>query len=170
MSRKALIVLGLMAFAAVIYAQTEVTLLATQDFEGAWIPAGWTQNPPYTDANDWHQQTFPGAAGTQSAYCSFELDNDDTLFTPVFDCSGDTYDSVIVDFDEDYMLDMSFGANEAKIYVSTDGGASWNLAYSYGRTEYLDYHRRLDIVGITGTSSTCMVAFHYDCDYDYNPE
>ena len=90
-------VLGILALVLVAFAQTEVTLLPTEGFEGAWIPAGWSQNPPYVGAEDWHSQFLTGfTIGALSAYVDYEVDNDDSLFTPVFDASGG-YDSVIVD-------------------------------------------------------------------------
>jgi hypothetical protein len=170
MSKKALIVLGLMAFVAALFAQVEVTLLGPQDFEGSWLPTGWTQNPPYTGATaNWHQYTpFPGIpAGSNCARCYYEAINDDTLFTPIFDCSGAAYDSIVVVFDEDYDL-YTYGAGEAIIYVSSNGGTTWNTAISYGRTEYLDNHRRLRIDTWTGASANARVAFHYACQNDWH--
>jgi len=164
MSKKALIILGLLAMASAMFAQT--VLMPTQDF-ATWMPAGWSQNPPYAGSTDWQQNTFPGAAGTQSAYCSFAFPNDDTLFTTIFDCSATPYDSVIVDFDEDYMI-YSLGSGNSYIYVSSDGGTTWGTAFTYGRTSYLDSHRRVNIEAYTGSSANCIVAFHYAAYNDYH--
>ncbi|RKZ31740.1 hypothetical protein DRQ36_01075 [bacterium] len=160
-------VLGILALVLVAFAQTEVTLLPTEGFEGAWIPAGWSQNPPYVGAEDWHSQFLTGfTIGALSAYVDYEVDNDDSLFTPVFDASGG-YDSVIVDMWEDYEL---FGSStgEAYILVSTDGGATWATAISYGRTELDVVHSRYHIESFTSSSATCKVCFWYDNNWDYH--
>lgn len=146
-----------------VFGQTEVTLLGPENFD-TYLPAGWGQNPPHSDDNDWHQGTFPGG-GTNCAIVEYEAYNDDSLFTAPFDASAG-FDSVVIEVLEDYELFGGGGSGSSYILMSSDDGATWETAYTYGREGIDSEVNRYRVEFWTGSSFNAKACFWYDNDDD----
>ncbi|HDR90618.1 MAG TPA: hypothetical protein ENN75_00060, partial [candidate division Zixibacteria bacterium] len=143
--------------------QAEVELISTVTFD-TYLPSGWSQNPPHTASHDWHQGSFPGT-GSNCAIVEYELNNDDSLFTPAFDASPG-FDSVVVEVFENYELFGFGGSGSSYLLVSPDGGSSWGTAHTYGRTRINSVISRYRIEFWAGSSSNAKVCFWYDNNND----
>ncbi len=161
--KKAFSLLFLIAPVFVLFGQTVVELIPTQPFD-TYLPAGWSQNPPHLANSDWHQGSFPGT-GSNCAIVQYELNNDDSLFTPNFDASPG-FDSIVVEVFENYDLFGGGGSGSAFILVSSDGGTSWGTARTYGRTRINSVTNRYRIEFWAGSSSNAKVCFWYDNNND----
>lgn len=95
----------------------------SEDFEGAWPPAGWTISSTNTDAT-WEEEEF-GING-KSALVFYDFDQDESLISPVFTVPTGTpflqfnlmmsyYYSVDPDDNYDFLIS-----------ISTDGGTTFN--------------------------------------------
>lgn len=117
-------------------AQTSVLF---QNFEASktTAPAGWTQQVAASDPSNkgWKfGSKFPGVLASyipSHTYYTFVDDyqyntslvaNNDTLYSPVFSCSGQNH--VFVSFD--LMYAQNTGLEMATLIASNDGGVTWN--------------------------------------------
>lgn len=99
---------------------------AYEGFEGSiFPPVGWTQQ-----GNGWYKYGY-GLTGDASAVCGFP--ENANLITPRLDLSSSESQALQFSYFEDFepMSDDSEGpANYFKVYLSTNGGSSWNEIFN----------------------------------------
>ena len=110
-----------------------------EDFESGCPPAGWEINEDPANGDTWSCNTEPdwtsgcdpgGASGT-----FLEFDDDDyggssdnpweEAITPSIDCSD--YENIYLDFDGDF--EDCAGEGQFWVFVSNDGGSTWNEVF-----------------------------------------
>ncbi|MGC4039320.1 MAG: T9SS type A sorting domain-containing protein [Flavobacterium sp.] len=116
MKKITLLFLFLMGSIATSFAQI------SEDFEGAWPPAGWTiqsTNTTYT----W-EEVDPGING-KSAFVDWDVDQDESLISPAFNVPSG---SPVLEFT--MAMGYEYGVDPDDNYdfivsISTDGGTTW---------------------------------------------
>lgn len=111
--------------------EEEPQVIFEQDFEGSWIPAGWSVegiNPDFT----WKQYKYYYFNGTQNAYITADYSSsaaqDERLVTPVVDLTGAT--KTELDFAYAYpYYGMKNSEFTFTLEISKDGGATWTTVW-----------------------------------------
>jgi len=105
------------------------TTAFSEDFEGAFPPAGWTVVDPDV-LGGWVQAAVDGNAnpppdGTMGAYVRYEMgyNSDEWLITPPFSLAASTGSQLTYDWN--WKSDWPTGWSEGYVLGSTDGGATW---------------------------------------------
>jgi hypothetical protein len=175
MYKKMLIMLSV-AFLAISFVSpgliAQVTLV-DEDFEGSYLPAGWTQiNYSAEAGTHWWHQAAPGSNyqhGSYTACCWWASDpnyQDEWLITPSLDLTG--YTAATLQFSSAYYGSASSCDQHDYIFVSTDGGQTWgnpldDLAKNYGTgwTYINDYPNPMIYDLTTYVDQTILVGFNY---------
>lgn len=144
----------------VVVAPMQTTIIS-EDFEGAFPPAGWTVIGPLWNRNDyWGRTNYAGGDG----YCAdadsdaYGTGGDSELWTPSFSLAG--YSAATLEFVASY----NYLYNDyADVDISTDGGATWiNLLHwaedhdAYGPGEEVT----IDLTPYVGNSNV-IIRWHY---------
>jgi len=104
-------------------------VLLSEDFEGNWLPDGWTQIQTNTDTTNlipgyWSQTDYSVHTGTYAAglWWSYEH-QDEWLISPEIDLTG-IYDAQVTFWTHGW--EGSINADHYYVKVSTDGGSNWD--------------------------------------------
>jgi len=101
-----------------------VDLIQNEEFD-KYLPYGWSQEPVYSDTNDWHQWFLGMDKIARRYYQPYEMDSVDSLITPIKDATYFT--SLYLNYWTSYSV-YNPVPNHTYGYVlgSVDGGAHWN--------------------------------------------
>ena len=153
-----------------IYKQLGGGYILSEDFEGAFPPAGWSvAGDPLWDRNDnWGRANYAGGNG----YCAdadsdaYGGGGDAYLMTPVLDLSS--YSSATLSFTAAYNIWES--GEYADVDISTNGGSTWiNLLHwaedhsPYGPGENVT----IDLTPYVGNSNVVVRWHYYAAGWDY---
>lgn len=133
--RKSLLFVFAMLFATATMAQTRNSLLH-ESFDGSSIPAGWSIAG--AGASNWSISSSTNAGGSAN---ELRLDWDpqfngmSRFVSPVVDLTG--VSSVVVSFK--HYLDNYSGSNTIGVATTSDGGTTWNDAWSQGFSNSTQY-------------------------------
>ena len=111
--------------------EEEPQVIFEQDFEGPWIPAGWSVEGVNTDFT-WKQYKYYYFNGTQNAYITADYSTgaaqDERLVTPTVDLTGAT--KMELDFAYAYpYYGMKSGEFTFTLEISKDGGGTWTTVW-----------------------------------------
>ena len=133
--RKSLLFVFAMLFATATMAQTRNSLLH-ESFDGSSIPAGWSIAG--LGASNWLISTSNNAGGSANElnlYWDPQFNGTSRFVSPAIDLTG--ISSVIVSFK--HCLDNYSGSNTIGVATSSDGGTTWNEAWSQGFSNSTQY-------------------------------
>jgi hypothetical protein len=163
----------------------------TKDFDEEWsnstnppfcgwsIVDGGTQSPPVVDNNDWHRYYYSthGSELARIYYSPIET-QDDWLISPRFDCSAEgTYTLSYWHYYNDF---TTSNPDSARVLLSTDEGATWQLITMYQNADDSGYYS-FDVSSLASGQSSVYIGFHYvayneywwyidDFAFDYVPD
>lgn len=126
-----------------------------ESFEGdVFPPAGWKADTGWSRYN-------AGISGSYAAYCSFS-DANPALITPRLDLSTGTYriEYEMLEQYEAYADDAVGPENELIVYLSTDGGNTWNRINESNLTLNEIVHENIDLGA--PQSDNCYIKFEYN--------
>lgn len=111
-----------------------VSLIDQESFEGAWLPAGWSEDPA---GNNWNRESQQSYDGSYSAdFDGFLFPASGNLQTPVLDASGAF--AIYIDF---WYMDDDLDAGE--FLLEYYNGVGWNQIADLGSTanedQWLNY-------------------------------
>ncbi len=125
--RKSLLFVFALLFATAMMAQNR-TVLLQESFNGNSMPAGWSiAGQP----NNWSVSATANAGGTPNEMhltWSPQFNGMTRLVSPAIDMTG--YNEVVFSFK--HALDNYQGSNTIGVATSSDGGTTWNQAWSQG--------------------------------------
>ncbi|MBR0539075.1 MAG: T9SS type A sorting domain-containing protein [Bacteroidales bacterium] len=125
--RKSLLFVFALLFATAMMAQNR-TVLLQESFNGNSMPAGWSiAGQP----NNWSVSATANAGGTPNEMhltWSPQFNGMTRLVSPAIDMTG--YSEVVFSFK--HALDNYQGSNTIGVATSSDGGTTWNQAWSQG--------------------------------------
>ncbi len=125
--RKSLLFVFALLFATAMMAQNR-TVLLQESFNGNSMPAGWSiAGQP----NNWSVSATANAGGTPNEMhltWSPQFNGMTRLVSPAIDMTG--YSEVVFSFK--HALDNYQGSNTIGVATSSDGGSTWNQAWSQG--------------------------------------
>ena len=125
--RKSLLFVFALLFATAMLAQNR-TVLLQESFNGNSMPAGWSiAGQP----NNWSVSATANAGGTPNEMhltWSPQFNGMTRLVSPAIDMTG--YSEVVFSFK--HALDNYQGSNTIGVATSSDGGTTWNQAWSQG--------------------------------------
>lgn len=133
--KKSLLFVVAMLFATAMMAQNRSTLLQ-ESFDGTSIPSGWSITGLGT--SNWSISATTNAGGSAN---ELKLDWDpqfngtSRFVSPAVDLTG--ISSVVVSFK--HYLDNYQGSNTIGVATSSDGGTTWNEAWSQGFSSSMQY-------------------------------
>ena len=133
--RKSLLFVFAMLFATATMAQTRNSLLH-ESFDGSSIPAGWSIAG--LGASNWLISTSNNAGGSANElnlYWDPQFNGTSRFVSPAIDLTG--ISSVVVSFK--HCLDNYSGSNTIGVATSSDGGTTWNEAWSQGFSNSTQY-------------------------------
>lgn len=133
--RKSLLFVFAMLFATATMAQNRNSLLH-ESFDGSSIPAGWSIAG--LGASNWLISTSNNAGGSANElnlYWDPQFNGTSRFVSPAIDLTG--ISSVIVSFK--HCLDNYSGSNTIGVATSSDGGTTWNEAWSQGFSNSTQY-------------------------------
>ena len=125
--KKTLLFAFALLFATAMMAQNRAVLLQ-ESFDGSSIPAGWSVD---SHQNNWSVSATANAGGTPNEMhltWSPQFNGMTRLVSPAVDMTG--INSVIFSFK--HALDNYSGSNTIGIATTSDGGTTWNQAWSQG--------------------------------------
>ena len=125
--KKTLLFAFALLFATAMMAQNRAVLLQ-ESFDGASMPAGWTING---QPNNWEVSGTNNAGGEPNEMhlsWSPQFNGMTRLVSPAVDMTGIT--SVVFSFK--HALDNYSGSNTIGVATTSDGGTTWNQAWSQG--------------------------------------
>lgn len=128
--RKTLLFVFALLFATTVMAQNSITFLE-ESFDGTSIPAGWTKVG--VGVNNWSVTTTNNAGGQANELhlnWSPQFSGVARFVSPVIDLSG--LNSVVISFK--HCLDYYESNATLGIATTSDGGSTWNQAWSQGFT------------------------------------
>ena len=149
--------------------EEEPQVIFEQDFEGPWIPAGWSVEGVNTDFT-WKQYKYYYFNGTQNAYITADYSTgaaqDERLVTPTVDLTGAT--KMELDFAYAYpYYGMKSGEFTFTLEISKDGGGTWTTVWDAKDTippsqsgYVVTGQAAVEIPEAYGTSGVTF-AFHY---------
>ena len=111
------------------YAEVEVTddmVLYAEDFQGKWLPDGWTVESKSNSIKSWTRDKdwFAGVEGD-------EIDQNEWLYSPAYDLSGQsTPTHMIFTFNASYTFCVQYPHYNVDVYVSADNGANWKSIWN----------------------------------------
>lgn len=166
---------NLLLCGGLLLASSAFSQVLTEDFEGtgAALPTGWASVSTTPGSGDWvvGNAALANSAGfwPVPATSNFAQVNDDAcncdlsaayLVSPAMDFTGLT--GVVVTYD--FVDDLSYGGNPHSVGVSTDGGATWTVVWTYAPTAaIIDWQQALVPLGAsTNGASNVMIRFKYD--------
>ncbi len=119
------------------------------------LPASWSVTDVNGNAHTWNESLGPYMQVTSNT-----SDEEDNMTTATYNLSSSDY-KVELTFDS-----MSDGSNDREVYVSTDGGTTWNLvgeASTDGRVQ-------MDLTEWAAGESSVQVRFRFYNGYHFAPE
>lgn len=125
--KKTLLFAFALLFATAMMAQNR-TVLLQESFDGSSIPSGWSING---QPNNWSVSATANAGGTPNEMhltWSPQFSGMTRLVSPAVDMTG--YSEVVFSFK--HALDNYQGSNTIGVATSSDGGTTWNQAWSQG--------------------------------------
>ena len=125
--KKTLLFAFALLFATAMMAQNR-TVLLQESFDGASMPAGWTID---AQPNNWSVSATANAGGTPNEMhltWSPQFNGMTRLVSPAIDMTG--FNEVVFSFK--HALDNYQGSNTIGVATSSDGGSTWNQAWSQG--------------------------------------
>ena len=125
--KKTLLFAFALLFATAMMAQNR-TVLLQESFDGASMPAGWTID---AQPNNWSVSATANAGGTPNEMhltWSPQFNGMTRLVSPALDMTG--FNEVVFSFK--HALDNYSGSNTIGVATSSDGGSTWNQAWSQG--------------------------------------
>ena len=125
--KKTLLFAFALLFATAMMAQDR-TVLLQESFDGSSIPSGWSING---QPNNWSVSATANAGGTPNEMhltWSPQFSGMTRLVSPAVDMTG--YSEVVFSFK--HALDNYQGSNTIGVATSSDGGTTWNQAWSQG--------------------------------------
>ena len=125
--KKTLLFAFALLFATAMMAQNR-TVLLQESFDGSSIPSGWSING---QPNNWSVSATANAGGTPNEMhltWSPQFSGMTRLVSPAIDMTG--YSEVVFSFK--HALDNYQGSNTIGVATSSDGGTTWNQAWSQG--------------------------------------
>ncbi len=147
-----------------------------ENFDGG-IPGTWAINDFQSDNLTWFGTTggYGGGGtnfldGTEFAFVDSDADGNGTemvedLVSPTFD--GSLYTTLTLTFDQFYR--NLNGNDSGQVYISSDGGATWNLLAEYVAVDYGAWNapdqQTLDLTPYI--SNNMQLMFHYDDDNEW---
>ena len=111
------------------YAEVEVTddmVLYAEDFQGKWLPDGWSVESKSNSIKGWirDKDWFAGVEGD-------EIDQNEWLYSPAYDLSGQsTPTHMIFTFNASYTFCAQYPHYNVDVYVSADNGANWKSIWN----------------------------------------
>lgn len=150
------------------YADVVVTpdmVLYTEDFNGSWLPEGWSSESKSGAPNTWYRDDYYMAA----------IDPDDLyhqnewLYSPSYDLSGLTTPThMIFDFESSYTFCVQYPHFNVDVYASKDDGETWESIWNLRNSGlYVDWVRTQAKVVIPDAYQGCenvRFAFVYTGD------
>ena len=133
--KKSLLFVVAMLFATAMMAQNRNTLLQ-ESFDGSSIPAGWSIAG--LGSSNWSISATTNAGGSANELkldWSPEFNGMSRFVSPTVDLTG--ISSVVVSFK--HYLDNYDGSNTIGVATSSDGGTTWNEAWSQGFSNSTQY-------------------------------
>ncbi len=131
-------VLAFFAFTGLLTTLSAQTSLLSEDFEGSFPPAGWTQNPSFSTAwrrNDTYTRTNYVTVGGAGGYCADRDDDRYNIYptypagawfqTPAMNCTG--YTNVWLSYS---IVFNAAASDRARIEVSNNG-TTWTQVVQY---------------------------------------
>ena len=125
--KKTLLFAFALLFATAMMAQNR-TVLLQESFDGASMPAGWSID---AQPNNWSVSATANAGGTPNEMhltWSPQFNGMTRLVSPALDMTG--FNEVVFSFK--HALDNYSGSNTIGVATSSDGGSTWNQAWSQG--------------------------------------
>lgn len=138
--KKALLFTFALLFAMASMAQNRAVLLQ-ESFDGSSIPAGWTI---IGQTSNWSVSATNNAGGTANEMkldWSPQFNGMTRLVSPAIDLTG--FSSVVFSFK--HYLDNYQGTNNLGVATSSDGGTTWNQAWTHGYNTSGGWSESLDI-------------------------
>ena len=111
------------------YADVEVTddmVLYAEDFQGKWLPDGWSVESKSNSIKGWYRDEdwFAGVDGD-------EIDQNEWLYSPAYDLSGqDTPTHMIFTFNTSYTFCVQYPHFNVNVYISADNGKNWESIWN----------------------------------------
>ena len=111
------------------YADVEVTddmVLYAEDFQGKWLPDGWSVESKSNSIKGWirDKDWFAGVEGD-------EIDQNEWLYSPAYDLSGQsTPTHMIFTFNTSYTYCVQYPHFNVNVYISADNGANWESIWN----------------------------------------
>ena len=112
------------------YAEVEVTddmVLYSENFDNAWLPAGWSVESKSGAPKTWYRDEYNMAAiDPDEVY-----NQNEWLFTPSYDLSGQsTPTHMVFDFETSYTFCVQYPHFNVNVYASKDNGATWESIWN----------------------------------------
>ena len=150
------------------YAEVEVTddmVLYSEDFNSAWLPAGWSKESKSGSPKTWYRDEYNMAAiDPDEVY-----NQNEWLYTPAYDLSGQsTPMHMVFDFETSYTFCVQYPHFNVDVYASKDNGATWESIWNLRNSGlYTDWTRTQARVVIPDAYQGCdsvRFAFVYTGD------
>ena len=162
--KKTLLFAFALLFATAMMAQNRAVLLQ-ESFDGSTMPAGWSING---QPNNWSVSATANAGGTPNEMhltWSPQFNGMTRLVSPAIDLTG--ISSVVFSFK--HALDNYSGSNTIGVATSSDGGTTWNQAWSQGYSASNSYSVSQEInTPDMGQASVQFCIFFNGSSYNIN--
>lgn len=97
------------------------TLIDDEGFEGSWLPAGWSEDPPTSNWNREGDQRYQGTYSADFDGATGAGGASGNLLSPVIDCSGSNVTAIYVKF-----WGYEYNVDEGEYYLDYYDGTTWD--------------------------------------------
>ena len=162
--KKTLLFIAAILMSVSVFAQTKATLIS-EHFDGSSLPTGWQIIGQTSNWSVSGSQNAGGAANEMKLDWSPQFNGMTRLATPAVNLTGVT--SVVFSFK--HALDNYQGSNSIGIATSSDGGATWNSAWTqaYNTSGAWSVTQNIS-TGDMGSSSVMFCIYFNGSSYNIN--